>query len=265
MKKCRKRNVAGASLIELLIVTMIMTLVASAIMGVLILQNAVGFKTFSKASMLLAATKLQDSLENKIHSARLIGNQNGIFNEFFDGTKTYKLGPQTLFFQIPIYTSDGFPTKTSLGNWNVDTYLYNVEADNSITGKGRYKLTLRIIPGDHSQPNFEPSPNADTRTILTNIIGPTNPSDSTDPTSNTPPPRVFSYYSKDSPSWSSPPNTQTFENPSAALANRVSGIAVEVEIFGNEGSARKDMTPNTVAFRSEYFLKGNSYYDVSLQ
>jgi len=258
------RHSTGSSLVELLVVTGLMSLVAAAITGVMLAQNAVGFRTFSKLNSLMAATKLQNSLENNIHTARFIGNIDGpLANEFLSGSNFFTLDPQTLIVQLPIYTLDGFPTTLASGiktgaNWNVDTYIYKIVPDSSQPGKGRFQLTLQVFPGDHSDPNYSATPAqvSAPQVLISNIVGPINPTDPADAIANTPPPRVFKYYLRSAPNWLISPNFQT-ASPTSSESTAINGVSVDLELFNNDASSRKDYTPANLAFRSEYFLRSN--------
>ncbi len=265
MKYRLMRRNRGSSLVELLVVVCIMSLVAAAISGIMLTQNAVGFRTFSKLNMLMSAGKLQSSIEDIIHTARFIGNRTGPnFNKFTESSTTYQLDPQTLIVQVPVYTTDGFPT-TSTANpiktgaeWNVDTYVYKITADSALSGKGRFRLTLQVFPGDHSNPDYLPAPpqTGSPQVLVSNIVGPINPSDTVDPVANTPAPRVFKYYTRNTPNWLATSNLQV-DSPSNAQSTAINGVSMDLELFNNDASERKDMTPENIAFRSEYFLRSN--------
>lgn len=262
----KKRKSQGSSLLELLIVVCLMSLVGAAITGLMLTQNAVGFRTFSKLTMLMSARRLQSSLEGRVHTARTIGNQIGpAYNIFGSGTNNYELNPQTLILQIPIYTTNGYPTTISTApvntgaSWNVDTYVYKLIPDTNQPGKGRFSLTLQVFPGDHSVPNSLPIPaqSGNTQVIISNIVGPVNPADSIDPIAGTPTPKIFKYYKRNAPNWASTFTSQ-IETPNASETQQLNGVSVNIELFSNESSERKDMTPAAMAMRSEFFLRSNS-------
>ncbi len=286
------RSRSGLSIIEILSAMFVMSFVAAAMCEVAIVQNAVAFRAYGKIESLTSARRLAPTIEREVHMARFIGDQfgSGALNgpntfpsannpEYtqsgssvvgflgYPSTTTnsawplppYTLDQQTLIIQIPVFTSDGFPTPSSIpGKWNVDTIVYKVLADQSKPGLGQFILQKAVFAGDHSVPGYQPAPTISSnspQTIVTGIVGPIDPSATPDSTAGVPPPKVFSYFNKLAPAFQS--NFQQYPVPSFADTSNINGVATNLEIFSTASTARADLTAKTVAFRTETYMRSN--------
>ncbi|MDX2107650.1 MAG: hypothetical protein SFY67_14715 [Candidatus Melainabacteria bacterium] len=263
------------SLIEAVFVVFLTGILSAAVLGTAALQNSANFRAYNKMGSLMAARRLESSLHREVHMARYFGDQfgdpqstdtsnhpnvfpasNNPYNYTNFPTDTsnsswpahpYVLDEQTLILQVPVFVS-GFAT-TKNGFWNVDTYVYKVLADKSQSGKGQFVLQKMIFPGDSSSNNIV-SP----VTVLTGIVGPINPNNAVDAVAGVPAPSVFSYFYKNSPTWS---GSSSFSIPTATNTSGINGVGLTLELFSNESSNRKDYAPKTMAFKSEFFRRAN--------
>jgi hypothetical protein len=292
------RTANGMSLIEMLSAIFIMSFVAAAMCEVALVQNSVAFRVYGKIEGLTSARRLAPTIEREVHMARFIGDQfgSGLINgpntfpsagnpEYsqssssvagFQGypsttsntswpLRPYTLDQQTLIIQVPIFTTDGFPTKSSIaGKWNVDTIVYKVLADQSKPGLGQFVLQKAIFAGEHLA-GYQPAPGIPSNqpeTIVTGIVGPIDPSGTPDPTAGVPTPKVFSYFNKLYPAYQT--TFQQYPLPgavppgvvNAADIPNINGVATNMEITGT-AAARKDLTAKTVAFRTETYVRSN--------
>jgi hypothetical protein len=184
----------------------------------------------------------------------------------------YSLDPQTLILQVPVYTYDPtllpnyvplYPTKTQNGFWNVDTYVYKVLADTTQPGKGQFIIQKAVFPGDHTTPTdvmpLPAIPSNQPQTLVSGVIGPIDPSQAPDPVAGTPPPKVFSYLSRQSPIYQSGtpiPNASHTQVTASDVPN-INGVGITMEIFSASASQREDLVPQSLAFHNEFYLKGN--------
>jgi prepilin-type N-terminal cleavage/methylation domain-containing protein len=276
MKKLEMRDVRGMSLVEMLATILIMGIVAAAITDIAVTQNIIAFRTFNKIDALTNARRVASFIERDIHNASFIGDQSNTANQNeYPGPPTYTLSGQTLIIQLPIFYSPSatggipaIPTSYTVPGtpvvvngttynytttfWNVDTIIYQIIGDTSRAGTGQFVLQKTVIPGLHPT-NYETAPTASNQTILAGIVGPQDLTLPTDPTAGTSPPAVFGYFSKQSPLYQSAQSTTT---PSAANIN---GVSINLEVFSNASSKRVDLTPRSMAFRTEVYVRGNYY------
>ncbi len=280
----RTRGEGGVSLIEAVFVVFITGLLTAAVLGTAAIQNATNFRAFNKMSALIAARRIESVIEKEIHMAKFFGDQWGDPNSsdpvdkpnVFPCTSNpygftnfptdngnaewtanpYVLDEQTLIIQTPIFDANGYATQKN-GYWNVDTYVYKVLADKSKPGSGQFVMQKALFPGDHPAGYSPPISQDHPQTVLTGIVGPINPSDAVDSTAGVPLPAVFSYYLKNSPTWSTTSYELSNPPPNAYQTSLINGVVLNLELFSNENSSRKDYTPKTVAFRSEFYKRTN--------
>ncbi len=288
----KRRSTTGLSLVETMAAIFVSSLVAGGVIGTLSLINATSFRAFNKLGSLTSAKRLEPSIKQEIHMTKYFGDQlgdNATSNSFpayanpkytlppdADGTpdpgltlfpaetanatwppRPYYLDEQTLIFQVPIFTSNGYPDLAdgqppdlSNGKWDVDTYVYKVLADKNKPGTGQFVLQKTIFPGNHANnPGYTPPiASNNPQTVMTGIVGPVDPNAPVDPVANTPPPMVFEYLSN--------ANTRVGK-PDPIQTSSIRGVAITVELFCNETSSRKDYTPATLALNSEFYKRGN--------
>lgn len=282
------RDRAGMTLIEMISALFIMSFVAAAITGLAVSQNVVAFRTYSKMDSLTNARRALSQIEKDIRMARIVGDQFGSLsdcNQFpstqnplystsgapiitsFSGypqttsnsqwaSPPYFLNAQTLIVQVPIFQADGIPAKSSTtGTWNVDTYVYQIVADQSKPKSGQFVLQKALFPGEHQEPYIPTVASNSPQTLLTGIVGPIDPSTAVDSTAGVPTPKVFSFISRLNPLYTSaiPPTN----DPLSYEAPNVNGIGITFEVHSSIASNRKDLIPKSVAIHKEVFLRGN--------
>ncbi len=263
------------SLVEMLATILIMGMVATAITEITVTQNVVAFRTFNKIDALTNARRVASFIERDIHNACFVGDQSNTNPNIYPGPPVYTLNGQTLILQLPIFYSPAatggipaIPTQVTNTNtvtvngkpysynstyWNVDTVIYQVVGDTSRPGTGQFVLQKTVYPGIHNA-NYESAPVASSQSILAGIVGPQDLTQPTDGTAGTSPPAVFGYFSKQAPIYSS--NFQPGTQPDASNIN---GVSINLEVFSNAASKRVDLTPRSMAFRTEAFMRGNYY------
>jgi hypothetical protein len=99
---------------------------------------------------------------------------------------------------------------------------------------------------------------------VTGIVGPINPGGTPDLIAGVPAPNVFSYFNKLYPTYPLVTGQLTFQqyplSPSTTIAAsdtpNINGVATTMEITGT-AAARKDLTPKSVAFRTETYVRSN--------
>ena len=276
MKQFKPRDIRGMSLVEMLTTILLMGIIAAAITDIAVTQNVIAFRTFNKIDALTNARRVASFIERDIHNASFIGDQSNSTNQNeYPGPPTYTLSGQTLILQLPIFYSPsatgGIPAiPTSFTTalppviingttynptttfWNVDTIIYQVVGDTSRPGTGQFVLQKTVLPGLHPA-GYASAPIATSQTVLAGIVGPQDLTLPTDATAGTSPPAVFGYLSKQIPLYvSQPPSTP----PSAANIN---GVSVNLEVFSNASTKRIDLTPRSMAFRTEAYVRGNYY------
>ncbi|MBP7862918.1 hypothetical protein KA183_14630 [bacterium] len=267
------RRASGFSLIEAVFVVFITGVISAGILSIAAAQNATNFRAYNKMGSLMAARRLETNLQLEAHMARFFGDQSGPdFNKFPASnnlntytfptstsnadwpTPQFSLNKQNLILQVPIFDQNGVPTM--IGNqWNVDTFIYMVLPDKNNPGKGQFVLQKALFPGDHSSqvgyvPPIDPTK---PQTLLTGIVGPIDPTDTHDPVAGVPPPAVFTYLYN----WPGS-SVQESSDPKSVDVDRIKGVAINLELFSNESSSRSDYIPKTIAFKSEFFRRGNA-------
>ena len=191
----------------------------------------------------------------------------GSTNQSVWPSPAYMLNGQTLILQIPVFTLDGFPTKANTPGqtyWNVDTYVYKILADTANAGTGQFLMQKTCFPGVHIPGTDQPAPpiaSNTPQTILTGIVGPVDLTASADPVAGTPPPKVFQFLTKQYPIFyaNSATIAQSFISaPQTSDPLNINGVALTLEVFSDANSKRPDFVPKTLAFRQEFYLRGNA-------
>jgi Tfp pilus assembly protein PilE len=274
MKRVRQRRVHGISLVEMLATILIMGIVAAAITEITVTQNVVAFRTFNKLDALTNARRVASFIERDIHNACYIGS------ETTAPGPAISLSPQILILQMPIFYSpsstlangisaiptggtataiviiNGTPVPLPMATKNCDTVIYQVVGDTTRPGTGQFVLQKTVYPGLHAPayPNYESAAVATDQAILTGIVGPLDLTQPVDPTAGTPPPAVFGYFSKLTPMYGG-----NYQAGSVLAPSNINGVSINLEVFSNQSSKRIDLTPRSMAFRTEAYVRGNYY------
>jgi prepilin-type N-terminal cleavage/methylation domain-containing protein len=268
MKKIGHRKIQGMSLVEMLTTIMLMGIVAAAITDIAVTQNVIAFRTYNKIDALTNARRVASFIERDIHNARFIG-----YLPTAPGPMV-PLSETTLVLQIPVFYSPsaqitkGFPAIPTPGvvpgTWNFDTVIYQVVGDTTRPGTGQFVIQKTIYPGLHPPiyPFYETAAVAVNQTILTGIVGPQDLTQNVDGTANSCPPAVFGYFSKQYPLYSvNSLGIANYQpgNPSTDDPSNFNGVSINLEVMSNAASKRIDLTPRSMAFRTEACVRGNYY------
>lgn len=184
------RTRSGTTIIELLVAMGLISFVLVMLSQMLALNSLASAKLTGKLDGQMACSLAMKRICSDIRQARVIGNVLNNSDTFGAGPPSsippvggfptapwpaipYKLGPQTLIIQRPVFLSNGFPTKDASGVREcLDTIIYQIVSDPLVAGQ--YSLQVARFPGTPASPNVNSAlPINPPQTILKGIIGPT--------------------------------------------------------------------------------------------
>jgi hypothetical protein len=236
----RARSCCGTTVAELLVATLIASLLGMLAMGTLLASIKANTTTSARVDI---NNNLARALERLACGIRA-GENLGDVNRPYGTAERWVCDNTNLVVQVPVTNADGFtytindpvPGDDPVARENVETLVYQIAPDPSVPGT--YLLKMTRYPGA-AQGTYVP-PKQGTQTLLTGIIGPVNP--------NTGKLKIFQYVNLTDPAGT------VRDTVDMTQAANYKIVVVNVETIKRD---RKGKTLESLGFKSEYFLRNS--------